>query len=103
MHTKEYKIGGYFWTRSIGEGNLPWKELQDVILDVEVALNNRHLDYIENDVQLPVLIPNALLFGQPNAIPELKSYNIQETDLRKRLKYLRKCNLKHGGKAVVQP
>ena len=77
--------------KSIGQGNLSWKEFQDVILDVEVALNNRHLDYIENDVQLPVLIP------------ELKSYNIQETDLRKRAKYLRKCNLKHGGKAVVQP
>ena len=53
--------------KTIGQGNLSWKELQDVILDVKVALSNRPLDYIENDVQLPVLTPNALLFGQPNA------------------------------------
>ena len=32
-------------------GNLSWKELQDVILDVEVTLNNRPLDYVENDIQ----------------------------------------------------
>lgn len=107
--------------KTIGQGNLSWKELQDVILDVEVALNNRPLDYLENDVQLPVLTPNVLLFGQPNAIPELEPCNIPETNLRKRARYLQKCknalwkrwsseylrglrerhNLKHEGKAVV--
>ena len=39
----------------IGGGNLSWKELLDVILDIEVALNNRPLDYIEDDVQQPIL------------------------------------------------
>jgi hypothetical protein len=38
----------------IGGGNLSWKELQDaVILDIEVAHNNRPLDYVEDDVQQP--------------------------------------------------
>ena len=77
--------------KTIGQRNLSRKELQDVIIDVEVALNNRLLDYLENDVQLPVLTPNALLFGQPNVIPALKSYNIEETHLRKRTKYFQKC------------
>ena len=105
----------------IGGGNLSWKELQDVILDVEVALNNRPLDYVEDDVQQPTLTPNSMLFGQPNTIPQLEPHNIEDTDLRKRAKYLRKCkdavwrrwtkeylralrerhNLKHGTKLVT--
>ena len=41
--------------KTIGHGMLTWKELQEVLLDVEVSLNNRPLSYVENDVQLPVL------------------------------------------------
>ena len=52
--------------KTIGGGLLTWNELQDVILDIEVALNNRPLSYVEDDPQLPVLAPNLLLFGQPN-------------------------------------
>ena len=75
----------------IGDGNLSWKELQDIILDVEVTLNNRPLDYVEDDIQQPVLTPNLMLFGQPNSIPQLEPHNIEDTDLRKRANYLRKC------------
>ena len=75
----------------IGGGNLSWKELQDVILDVEVTLNNWPLDYVEDDSQQAVLTPNSMLFGQPNSIPQLEPHNIEDTDLRKRAKYLRKC------------
>ena len=75
----------------IGGGNLSWKELPDVILDVEVTLNNRPLDYVEDDIQQPVLTPNSMLFGQPNSIPQLEPYNVEDADLRKRAKYLRKC------------
>ena len=32
-----------------------------------------------------------MLFGQPNSIPQLEPYNVEDTDLRKRAKYLRKC------------
>ena len=31
-----------------------WNELEEVLLDVEVALNNRPLSYLEDDAQLPV-------------------------------------------------
>ena len=58
--------------KSIGGGLLTWAELQDVLLDIEVALNNRPLIYVEDDPQLPVLTPNSLLFGKPNILPELE-------------------------------
>ena len=53
------------FNRSVGNGTLTWAELQDVLLDVEVALNNRPLSYVEEDVQLPLLTPNMLQFGRP--------------------------------------
>ena len=37
---------------------LRWAELEEVVLDVEVALNNRPLGYLEDDVELPVLTPH---------------------------------------------
>ena len=32
-----------------------------------------------------------MLFGQPNLIPQLDTHAIEDRDLRKRAKYLRKC------------
>ena len=58
-----------------------------VLLDVEVALNNQPHSYIEDDIQLPTLTPNALLFGQPNTLPEIPTHHI-DRDLRKRVKHL---------------
>ena len=55
--------------------------MQEVILDVVVALNNRPLGYVEDDFQLPTLTPNTLLFGQPNILPELEPYHIVDTNL----------------------
>lgn len=43
--------------KSIGNGLLLWNELQEVVLDVEVALNNRPLDYVKDDIELPILTP----------------------------------------------
>lgn len=40
---------------------------------------------------MPVLIPTLVLFGQPNQIPEEEPTNVEDYDLRKRAKYLRKC------------
>ena len=62
-----------------------------MLLDVEVALNNRPLDYVEDDIQLPILTPSFLLHIQPNVLPELEPKHIQDYDLRKRAKYLSKC------------
>ena len=77
--------------KTIGNGFLTWTELEEVILDVEVAVNNRPLSYVEDDVQLPILTPNSLLFGQPNVLPELEPHHLEDRDLRKRAKYLRRC------------
>ena len=51
-----------------------------MLLDVEVALNNRPLDYVADDIQLPILTPSSLLHIQPNTLPELECP-----------KYLSKC------------
>ena len=77
--------------KTIGNGNCFWKELQEVVLETEITLNNRPLGYVEGDVELPVLTPNALLFGQPNVLPEMDPKEIEDADLRKRAKYLLKC------------
>jgi uncharacterized protein YoxC len=77
--------------KTVGNGNLKWNELEEIIIDIETALNSRPLCYVEDDVQLPLLTPNAMLFGQPNLIPERDPAAIEERDLRKRAKYLRKC------------
>lgn len=36
--------------KTIRNGFLTWTELEEVILDVEVAVNNRPLSYVEDDV-----------------------------------------------------
>lgn len=77
--------------KTIGNRNLQWKELQEVILDLEITLNNRSLGYMEHDVELPVLTPNSLLFGQPNILPEMDPSGIEDADLRKRARYLLRC------------
>ena len=77
--------------KSIGGANLTWSELEETILDAEIALNNRPLTYLENDVQLPVLTPNAMMFAQPNLLPEEDADAVENIDLRKRVKYMRRC------------
>ena len=73
--------------KGIGCASLFWNELEEVLLDVEVTLNNRPLCYVEDDVQLPVLTPSTMMFGQPKLIPE--DLDEEDADLRKRARYLR--------------
>jgi len=77
--------------KTIGNGFLTWTELEEVILDVEVAVNNRPLSFMEDNVQLPILTPNSLLFGERNALPELEPHHMEDRELRKQAKYLRQC------------
>ena len=71
--------------KCIGNGMLKWKELEEVLLDVEVTLNNRPLSYIEDEVQFPVLTPNTLLFANSNILPELETHHITDlTEVSKR-------------------
>ena len=77
--------------KTIGNGLLPWAELEDVILDVEVTLNNWPLSYVEEDIQLPILTVNALQFCRTNILPELQEYHVENPELRKRAKHIRRC------------
>ena len=79
--------------KSIGRGLLTWKELEEVLLDVEVALNGRPLSYAEDDLEMPMLTPNAMLYPQTNLLPELEPYHVEPTDLRKRARYLKRCKV----------
>ena len=72
---------------SIGGAHLTWNELEEFLLDVEVSLNNRALSYVEDDVQLPVLTPCAMMYGQPRR----ESTEEGDANLRMRVKYLRRC------------
>ena len=56
--------------KTTGRANLSQKEFEEIVLDIEVTLNNRLLMYVEEDIQMPVLTPNKLLYGQPLLVPE---------------------------------
>ena len=78
--------------KTIGKALLTFYELEEVLLDVEQTLNNRPLSYVEDDIQLPILTPNALILGEINLIPtEEESYQIEKGDLRTRFRYLKRC------------
>ena len=80
---------GIFY-KTVGSGLLTWDELTEVLLDVEIAMNNRPLNCMEEDVQLPTLTPNSMLFITPNYLPELKAYHEEDLSLRKRSKFLKR-------------
>ena len=75
----------------IGNGILRWKELQEVVLDIEIAVNNQPLKYLEDNIEFPLLTPNMILHQNPNNLPELNAHHIPETDLRQQAKYLSHC------------
>ena len=77
--------------KSIGSGCLTWEELEDVLLDIEITLNNRPLSYVEDDLQNPVLTPNSLMFVSSNVLPEMETHHVEDSDLRKRAKFLERC------------
>ena len=74
-----------------GSTSLTWNMLQDLLLDVEVALNNRPLSYVEDDP--PITSVDTQL---PN-VPPTKPYShsglpsIEEINLRKTAKQIEKC------------
>ena len=76
--------------KGVGRAHLTWSELEEVLLDVEITLNERPLCYVEDDVQLTILTPNAI-FLQPKLIPEEDPGKEGDVDLRMRVRYLHRC------------
>jgi hypothetical protein len=77
--------------RVVGRSSLTWKELQEVILDVEICLNNRPLAYVEDDPELPVLTPNVMITGQHSILAVEDEEFTEEEEMRKRAKHILKC------------
>ena len=55
--------------KTVGQGILNWEELSEAILNIEVTMTNRPLCYQEDDVQLPKMTPNTMLFLKSNILP----------------------------------
>ena len=105
----------------VGRSSLTWEELKDVILDVEISLNNRPLTYVEDDSEVSVLTPNAMIIGQVSNLAVEDEGSSEEEEMRKRARHILKCkqamwkrwtgeylralrerhNLKYGGKERI--
>lgn len=77
--------------KTMGRSLLKWQEFEEVVLDIETNLNNRPLSYVEDDIQMPILTPNSLMYDQIAYLPEHEVDDIDEHDLRKRARYLKRC------------
>ncbi len=55
-----------------------FKELQDRMIDIQLVLNNLALSHCEDDIQLPVLTPNMIIFGKVSYLIELLPEDIEE-------------------------
>ena len=75
----------------VGKLQQKWKKLEEVLTVIETTLNNITLTYIEEDVQFLILTPKLLGFVQTPLIPDEDSTDIENSDLRKRQKYVQRC------------
>ena len=78
---------------------LSWRELQEVLLDVENTLNNRSLTYVEDHVEYPILTPNALVIGQNLMLPD-EILETKDKDLCKRFQNAKKQGGSYGEKNI---
>ena len=77
--------------KAIGPAFLMFDELEEVVLDIEVAVDSRPLSYVEDDVKLPVLTPVTMMHVQFNLLPEEGADAVENVNLRKRARYVRWC------------
>ena len=75
--------------RTVGKTKLLWREVEEVLLEIENALNNRLLTYVEDGVEYPILTSNTLAIGQNLMLPN-KNLETENRDLCKRFKYIQK-------------
>ena len=57
--------------RAIGKSLLTFKELEDVLVDIEISMNNRPLTYQGEEFDSQPLTPNMLIFGGNIRTPEI--------------------------------
>ena len=65
--------------------------MSEVLLDIETQINRHPLSYVEDDIELPVLVPANFLFQRPSELPEIQPHQEEDRSLRKRLKFLKAC------------
>ena len=83
--------------KSLGQANLTFSELQEVLLDIEFCLNNRPLTYQTEELDSEALTPNHLVHGRRiTPLREEEVYSDEDQmPARKRLRYLQKCRERH--------
>ena len=67
---------------------MKWKELEEVVLDVEISLNNRPLTYVEDDVELSVLTPNLMITGESYVLPDEERDSTEKEEMKRRAKQI---------------
>ena len=70
--------------KAIGSAKFTYDKMEEVLLDIQIVLNNRPLSYCEDEVQMPTLTRNMMIFGQVNYLLSGNPSDIEEKDLRKR-------------------
>ena len=64
-------------------------ELEEVVPDV--ASNSHPLSYVEDVVELPVLTPITMMYGQSDLRPKEDADTVENVDLCKRARYVCRC------------
>ena len=79
-------------SKTIGRGYLKFKELENVLYDIENFMNNRPLTYQGEDFEQPALTPNTFLRDNGTMTLEEDLEKIaDEGNLSKRLTHIQKC------------
>ena len=76
--------------KSLGIAHLTISELDEIALDNEINLNNRPLTYVGNDIELPILTSNSLIYCQSTRVPKNK-FDDDDINLFKRQRYIKRC------------
>ena len=69
--------------KSLVNAHLIISELEGIALDIEININNRPLMYVDNDIELPILTPNSLIYGHSIRVQE-NGFDDDGTNLLKR-------------------
>ena len=78
-------------SKAIGKNLLTFPELEEVLLDVECAMNNRPLCYQGEEFEDQVITPNVLIRGQPEVLLEEDLEKLaQGTQMTRRILFMKK-------------